>query len=61
MNEVSDSMGWHRKRPVRTVRDLGAEHLTRIGRGALVNDSGKPVNGGVSVGTGHHVPRVRGT
>ncbi len=61
VHEVLDRMGWHRERPVRTVGNLGAEHLTHARGSAFVNDSGEPINGRVSVSTDHDVPRVRGT
>ncbi len=61
VHEVSDSVNWHRKCPERTVRNLGMEHLTCARGSAFINDSGEPVNGRVSVSTGHVVPRVSGT
>ncbi len=61
MDQISDSISWCNKRSGWTIRHLGAEHLACIRRGALINDSGKPVNGRVSVSTGHHVPRIRET
>ncbi len=54
-------MDWHRERPERTSGDLGAEYFMRASGSAFVNESGEPINGWVSIRTGHSVPRIRRT